>query len=39
MTTYIKRITMIPINTSLEYEKAIEDELLTPSLKIISLMY
>ena len=28
MTTYIKRVTMVPINTSLEYEEAIKDELL-----------
>lgn len=28
MTTYIKRVTMLPINTSLEYEEAIKDELL-----------
>ncbi len=29
MTTYIKRVTMVPITTSLEYEGAIEDELLS----------
>jgi siroheme synthase (precorrin-2 oxidase/ferrochelatase) len=28
MTTYIKRVTMVPITTSLEYEGAIKDELL-----------
>ena len=28
MTTYIKKIVMAPINTSLEYEEAIKDELL-----------
>lgn len=28
MTTYIKRSTMIPVNTFEEYEEAIEDELL-----------
>lgn len=28
MTTYIKRFNLVPINTSLEYEEAIKDELL-----------
>lgn len=28
MTTYIKRVNFVPINTFVEYEEAIEDELL-----------
>jgi hypothetical protein len=28
MTTYIKRFNLVPINTFVEYEEAIEDELL-----------